>query len=214
MIILLNGIDGSGKTTIGDKFKELGIPQIKSFTTKPKEESDGDDYIRGEVGELMEETEIDGEVYGTPLSEIHKIFNNKFAYKIVDKKGANFFREKFNAKTIVLSPPLATIEKRLSKRGMTTEEINKIHANKEDIEAEEFDLKLTREENPEKVCQMCLGLFGYALRGNRLLRVKKRYWTFATYIKGLSGVGYDASRYYRDWFKTFNFEVVDDDFSR
>jgi len=203
MIILLNGAAGSGKTHFGNILRdEYSIPQIKSYTSKPKEESDHDDYIRQEKQPtLIEQTEINGHLYGTPLSETEKIYENRLVYKIVDKEGVDFFKEKFNARAITFSLPLGVLVDRLENRGVSKEEAHQIIINeKETIEHPNPDLTIRKPLSGHYLFEIALGLFGFVYEGHKIKRIKKRFWDFSNYLKGSKC--YSADQTFESWRKT------------
>lgn len=205
MIILLNGAAGSGKTHFGNILRdEYSIPQIKSYTSKPKEESDYDDYIRSkEQPNLIERTEINGHIYGTPLSETEKIYENRLVYKIVDKEGVDFFKEKFNARVITFSLPLSVLVSRLENRGMSKAKAHEvIIEEKENIEHPSPDLTIRKPLSGHYLFEIALGLFGFVYKDHEVRRIKKKFWDFSNYLKGSKC--YSADQTFEAWRKSIS----------
>ncbi|MEG1301230.1 MAG: hypothetical protein RSC93_11055 [Erysipelotrichaceae bacterium] len=79
-ILCLIGQSGSGKTTIGNYLKTLGIPEIVSYTTrKPREgEKNGETYYfvskkEFDLLDKVESVEYAGNFYGTSKGKIEEI---------------------------------------------------------------------------------------------------------------------------------------------
>ena len=176
MIILINGIAGSGKSSLAEELERRGVNRIKSATTKTPESSDGDDYIyvKDEKG-LIETTEVNGNIYGTPLEEIEKYLKSDISFKIVDKKGVDFFKEKFNSKLVTFELPISVNEKRLMKRGLSKHEANEmIFYERETVEYDRdssSDLSIKTIYSVNEIADMALGICHYIYEDDKLIKV-------------------------------------------
>jgi len=133
---ILSAPSGAGKTTVARHLIE-GSPEIKQVitaTTRPPRYDGEKDYIFLSEKEfhdlnqkkgLIEATQIFGHWYGTPYSQLtHILEKGCHALLIIDVQGALEIKKKINAVTIFLSPPsLGELERRMSKRGSETKEV-------------------------------------------------------------------------------------------
>lgn len=141
-ILVIAGASGVGKTTIAARmlsdFTEFGF--VRSITTRAKR-GDGHDgeYIytdradfikRAEQGELVEYMEYGDNLYGTPVSELDRIFSEgKIPLLILDIEGVKSLRKKsydFVAVTFYIWDDLDTIEKRLYSRDLANPTAEKL----------------------------------------------------------------------------------------
>jgi len=137
MIYVLLGASGSGKSTLGRYLEELGVPEIKSHSTRPmrKGESQGNPYhfvtpSEFESIDMIEDTPYDGpNKYGTSKAEVKRVFAiSDTAYAILDKHGVYAFKEYFGedeVKVIYVYLPLVDLVERLKARGDSEAEIRK-----------------------------------------------------------------------------------------
>lgn len=136
-IIVLIGASGSGKSTVGRRLEESGVPQLVSFTTREKRvgEAHGVDYyftdkktIEGlHIGvSISEISEYNDNYYGLFSTEIHaKLAMNEDAYFIANADGARQLVDMFPDEVIVfwLSVTIETMVKRMRERGDSEENI-------------------------------------------------------------------------------------------
>lgn len=139
-ILVIAGASGVGKTTVASymlsEFTEFGF--VRSITTRaPRKDAHDDEYIytdredffkRVDTGELMEYMEYGGNMYGTPISELERIFREgKTPLLILDIDGVKALRSKifdFQPVIVYLWEDINIIEKRLFARDLlvSTEE--------------------------------------------------------------------------------------------
>ena len=131
-ILILAGPSAVGKTTV---MKEMlsRYPEfefIRSATTRaPRGDEHDGEYIyltvpefksRIENGEMLEHTEYSGNFYGTPSSEIDRIFSEgKIPLLILDINGVRSIKEKersFKTVAFYITADIATLDARLSER--------------------------------------------------------------------------------------------------
>ncbi len=131
-ILVIAGASGAGKTTVAslmlEKYKEFGL--VRSVTTRaPRGDSHDSEYIyidkdeflrRALGGELVEYMQYGDNMYGTPVSELERIFGEgKTPLLILDIEGVKSLRKKsfdFTPFTVYLWEELAIVEKRLYER--------------------------------------------------------------------------------------------------
>lgn len=131
-VLVIAGPSAVGKTSIAELMisSDLGYELVRSVTTRAKrEDSHSDEYIYlsydeflnlKESGGLLEDMEYGGELYGTPLGEIERIFSTgKTPLLILDMNGIRSLRARkldFSVFAIYLYDDLNVIEKRLYER--------------------------------------------------------------------------------------------------
>ena len=154
-VLIIAGPSAVGKTTVMSEIlsKNSGFELVRSATTR---EARGDSYdseyiycSRAEFenyianSEMLEYTEYNGNYYGTPASEIERIFGDgKTPFLILDINGVISFKkmkDRFPSFSVYLTAPLSVLEERLyeraQKKGLTEEALltyrNRVLANKE-----------------------------------------------------------------------------------
>ena len=133
--IVIAGASGVGKTTVANLILEKGgFDLVRSATTRPpREDGNYGEYLylsredflkRVDKGEMLEFTEYGGNLYGTPKSEIERIYSEgKLPLLIVDLLGIRSFYEKrdeFAYKAFYIYEDINVIEKRLYNRELST----------------------------------------------------------------------------------------------
>ena len=140
-LIVLSSPSGAGKTTICRKVvkRDRNIGYSVSATTRPKrpEEVHGRDYFfynpaefkqKRAQGKFVETAKVYEHFYGTPVSEVKKIFNKgKDVIMDVDIQGMKAIKRHFpNSVSIFITPSnLTELQKRLTKRNEPKTEISK-----------------------------------------------------------------------------------------
>lgn len=133
-ILVLAGASGVGKTTVADCIlcSDPDFSLVRSVTTRaPRGDGRDDEYIyigreefyhKIENGRLVEYTEYGDNLYGTPISELERIFNEgKIPLLILDIEGVKSLRAKnFNFSTVAVYiwDSLDVVEKRLFARDL------------------------------------------------------------------------------------------------
>lgn len=131
-VLILTGPSGVGKTTVAEKIlRECPrFSLVRSATTRERrEDGHSDEYIyldkdeflrRVSSHDMVEYTEYSGNYYGTPKSELKRIFDEgKIPLLILDINGAVSAKgllEEFNSLNIYLWEDLSTVRVRLCKR--------------------------------------------------------------------------------------------------
>lgn len=123
-MIIIVGASGSGKTTVGNKLEERGIPRLITSTTRPmrKDEVDGVDYYfltDDEIAEVafVEQTRYNGFTYGLSVQSIEEGLANHDCVSIVmDKNGARAVKAMYPNETYVVY--LAVTEEQMVERMM------------------------------------------------------------------------------------------------
>src|SRR3989338_10681267 len=129
-IILISGVNGAGKTTLVNlllKEKKNLVRAISFTTRKPRvNEVDGKDYFfiekkhflkKVENGELLEYSEVYGDLYGTGLDSFKQIEEGIDVVKMIDVQGALKLKNAgVKAVYIFLKVSKKTVEKRLKER--------------------------------------------------------------------------------------------------
>lgn len=129
-IIVLAGPSGVGKTTLATFMINSGLPveEVRSATTRaPRGDAHDGEYIYlsvfeflrlAESGEMLEYTEYEGNLYGTPLSEIERISNEgKIPLLILDLNGVDTIKNSdYPSLKVYLFDHKNTLEERLYKR--------------------------------------------------------------------------------------------------
>lgn len=139
LLIVLSGPSGAGKGTLKDlymrEYADNTYFSVSATTRAPREgELDGKDYIfvskdkfeeMKEQNAFLEYAFVHGEYYGTPkLNAIEQHKNGKDVIFDIDVQGGLSIKKQCpEAIMIFIAPPdMATLEKRLRKRGTETEE--------------------------------------------------------------------------------------------
>jgi len=133
-ILVIAGASGVGKTTVADALiKKYGIfGLVRSITTRaPRGDGHDGEYIyadrdgfikKAESGELVEYMEYGGNMYGTPVSELERVFSDeKIPLLILDIEGVKSLRKRsfdFNSVIVYIWDELNIIEKRLYARDL------------------------------------------------------------------------------------------------
>jgi guanylate kinase len=154
-LLVLSGPSGVGKTTIAKKIREFpGVVRVMTTTTRPRraQEADGRDYrflSRGEFeaevarGAFLEHAEIDGNLYGTPKSEIEKqISAGKVVLVDIDPQGAKSVRALgLPAFFVFIAPPdMEELRRRLVGRKSESPEAVKMRLERAEREMGQKDL--------------------------------------------------------------------------
>lgn len=131
-ILVIAGASGAGKTTVASlmltKYNEFGL--VRSVTTRaPRGDGHDCEYIyldreefdrRAAGGELVEYMQYGDNMYGTPVSELERIFEEgKTPLLILDIEGVKSLRKNtfdFTPFIVYLWEELSVIEKRLYER--------------------------------------------------------------------------------------------------
>ncbi len=126
-IYLLLGPSGAGKTLLGSYFKEMGIPDLVSHTTRKSRrgESEGNPYYfvtREQFTDIpmIESTEYAGNLYGTSRAEVERVLSSEGdAFAIVDRHGAEAFKTIYpdTVKVIYVYAPAKILAERMRLRG-------------------------------------------------------------------------------------------------
>ena len=134
-ILVIAGASGVGKTTVATHLIENSpdFELVRSVTTRaPRGDTHDAEYIytdregflkKAEAGELIEYMEYSGNMYGTPLSELERIFGEgKTPLLILDIEGVKSLRSKsfdFTSVIAYIWDDLNTIERRLYERDLS-----------------------------------------------------------------------------------------------
>ena len=148
-ILVLVGASGVGKTTVADRIlnSSSDFSLVRSVTTRaPRGDGRDDEYIyidraefsrRIKNGGLVEYTEYGDNLYGTPISELERIFaEGKIPLLILDVEGVRSLRNgnfDFRAVAVYLWDTLDTVEKRLSARDLSAPDEKKLESFKKRI---------------------------------------------------------------------------------
>jgi len=152
-IIIVSAPAGTGKTTLVRRLiKEFPehVTQGISCTTRPPrdEEVDGKDYIflsqqafeeRKAAGKFLEWEAIFGYQYGS-LQEVvdGQRIDGKHVVLVIDTRGALNFRKRVEAVLIFVHPPsLATLKRRLERRGTESKDAMQERLNRVQFELEQ-----------------------------------------------------------------------------
>ena len=180
-ILVLTGPSGVGKTSVAEKILSMSdkFSFVRSATTRPKREDKyGEEYIYLEreaflrlldSSEMLEYTEYSGNYYGTPKSELERIFTEgKTPLLILDICGAvsiKKLKEEFTSVNIYLWEEPTVIEDRLYSRAPrdTVGFEKRKSANKRDYKSlseygKYFDVFL-RSEEISKTAEDCISIF-------------------------------------------------------
>ena len=177
-LLIIAGPSAVGKTTVAKDILDRGVgfELSRSATTRaPRGDGHDQEYIyisesefrsRISDGEMLEYTEYGGNIYGTPLTEIKRIFNEgKIPLLVLDINGVVSLKSAshdFSSYAVYINADMETIDKRLleraerdgySEKAMATYE-RRMAQNRLDIKrAEElsflFDLTLVNNEVSE-----------------------------------------------------------------
>ena len=129
-LIALAGPSAVGKTTLASYMREGGMPVelVRSATTRaPRADGNDAEYIyldreafiaARESGGMLESTEYEGNLYGTPRDEIERIFDEgKIPLLILDLEGIKSIGESaYDSLRVYLFDSIATLEERLYAR--------------------------------------------------------------------------------------------------
>lgn len=134
-IFVLMGASGSGKTTIGNYFKEIGIPEIISHTTRRKREGEieGETYYYVSKEEFEQIDKIEQVQYQDNYYCISRMeIENKFKqhdklFVICDVNGMEQVKKNYPNEVVViyLYTSLDEMEIRMRNRGDSEENIQK-----------------------------------------------------------------------------------------
>ena len=135
-VLIIAGASASGKTTVAHKLLEID-PQfelIRSATTRPKRNDSfdeeyiyvSDDEFKAMIsgGEVIEHTFYSGYYYGTPMSEIQRVFaSNKVPLLVLDINGIKSILEgeEVAGCAIYIYEDLNVLEERLYERYLSKE---------------------------------------------------------------------------------------------
>lgn len=132
-IYVLMGASGSGKTTIGNYLKELGLPEIISHTTRPKREGEVDGvtyyYVTKEEFdkiEKVEQVQYGENFYCISKAEIdNKLNASDRLFVICDVNGMEQVKAHYPDEVVViyLYTSLKEMKHRMKKRGDSIENI-------------------------------------------------------------------------------------------
>ncbi len=133
-ILIIAGASGAGKTTVASRLTKISesFGMVRSITTRaPRGDGHDSEYIytdradflkKVSYGELVEYMEYGDNLYGTPKSELERIFSlGKIPLLILDLEGVKSIRAgQFDFKPIIIYiwGSLNEIEKRLYKRDL------------------------------------------------------------------------------------------------
>ena len=134
-VLVIAGASGAGKTTVATRLIEKlgGFELVRSITTRaPRGDSHDGEYIytdranflnKVQGGELLEYMEYGDNLYGTPASEIERIFaEGKIPLLILDIEGVKSLRSKkfdFTPVIFYIWGKLDDIERRLYARDLS-----------------------------------------------------------------------------------------------
>jgi guanylate kinase len=138
-VFVVSAPSGTGKTTLNRRLMEMhpDVAMSVSYTTRKKRPSevDGVDYhfvseatFRKAIhdGEMLEYAEVFDTLYGTPVSEIHRLHGDgKIALLEIDVQGWRQAREKLpGAKSVFILPPsIEALWQRLESRGTEPKDV-------------------------------------------------------------------------------------------
>jgi len=132
-IYILMGASGSGKTTVGNYLKELGVSEIISHTTRSKREGEveGETYYyvsreEFEKIEKIEEVKYQNNLYCISKKEIENKFEaNDKLFVICDVNGMEQVKNSYPKHVVViyLYTSLEEMEKRMRVRGDSEENV-------------------------------------------------------------------------------------------
>ncbi len=133
LLVVLSGPAGSGKSSLAEKVmqKHPDICRAITATTRPPRsgEKDGIDYFflareefekRIARGEFVEHAEFNGQLYGTPRSELERhLTGNRIVFLVIDVQGARAIRDQMLSALLifVLPPSMEVLRQRLYGRG-------------------------------------------------------------------------------------------------
>lgn len=133
-VLVITGASGVGKTTVASSIlkapSDFGL--VRSITTRaPRGDGHDGEYLyatreeffkKAESGELVEHTDFGDNLYGTPKSELDRIFSEgKTPLLVLDIEGIKSLRAKefdFNTIIVYVWYELDLIEKRLYERDL------------------------------------------------------------------------------------------------
>ncbi|MFW6310814.1 MAG: hypothetical protein ACOC1K_01115 [Nanoarchaeota archaeon] len=149
-IFALLGASATGKTTIGNFLKKIGVPEIVSHTTRePREgEKEGVTYYYVNESEFenlnkIEEVEYAGNKYAFTKDEIDdKLHKNDFVYLIADRNGIEQLKEIYGniVKVIYFYSTPSECFYRLEERDGVQEAIKRLSHALEEGEFDNFDI--------------------------------------------------------------------------
>lgn len=158
MLVVLSGPSGSGKDTVLERLKEMGVVFDKTISATTRQirdgEKDGVDYYfidkatfeeRIKKDFFLEYTIYNNNYYGTPKSEVEKHIDKGGCILLkIEVEGAGNIRKAMpEALSVFIIPPsMAELEKRLRGRGTETEEnfMERFDAAKQELSrAKEYD---------------------------------------------------------------------------
>ena len=131
MLVVITGISGSGKDTLGSYLSEYGITKLVSYTTREirEGETDGVDYHFLNMGEYenlnkANNVQYAGNYYSFSEEDIVALSGDTYKYSVVNQNGLEYFKE--NVSNIIHVHMKVSIEdavKRMEQRGDTKESI-------------------------------------------------------------------------------------------
>lgn len=157
VFFVIVGPSGSGKdSVIANRFKELGIPETVSTTTREKREGeiDGLDYHYIDQifeSDMVEYAEYGGNYYGLSKKEVNKMFDNyDMFFAITEIQGLKNLKKLYNGEIVsiyidvpgkTISDKVNTIRTRMKCRGDSEEVINErinLFINKEEYSNDKY----------------------------------------------------------------------------
>lgn len=140
-LFCLVGASGSGKTTIAQYMKKMGMVELVSHTTRAPREKDGEihgvhyyfvtDEEFDKIDKIEESAYIGEYRYGISVNEVNSKFEiSSKLFTIVDLYGANHIKAKcvelnVDVKVIYVQSDLEIMEERMINRGDSLESVNK-----------------------------------------------------------------------------------------
>lgn len=128
--LLLAGLSGAGKSSIADLLSESGDFMLARSATTRERRGDGrgeeyiylsrDEFLRlAESGEFLEYTDFSENLYGTPISELQRIFAaGKIPILVLDINGIKSIRKRAEVDTlsVYIHADIEELDRRLEYR--------------------------------------------------------------------------------------------------